>query len=172
MSDFRIVFNHKIVDYKILSFHSVFAHIELEKFLDSILSLSFTLSRRMSGPMNSANSASFISPRPLNRVISALLPNLAIAASPLHRYSNRTYLSLLRFPLSCGFSFGASHGILVADAEKRSLKNIYMPFLHKIGEEHIRKKVMISRRMCIPSTSASVAIMTLLYLSPSIPLRY
>ena len=125
MSDFRIVFNHKIVDYKILSFHSVFAHIELEKFLDSILSLSFTLSRRMSRPMNSANSASFISPRPLNRVISALLPNLAIAASLFHRYSNRTYLSLLRFPLSCGFSFGASHGILAADAEKRSLKNIY-----------------------------------------------
>ena len=41
MSDFRIVFNHKIVDYKILSFHSVFAHIELEKFLDSILSFEF-----------------------------------------------------------------------------------------------------------------------------------
>lgn len=52
-------------------------------------------------------------------------------------------------------------GSLVAHPEKRSLQDIDMTFLDQLWEE-LQEKVMISKRMCMPSTSASVATMTLL----------
>lgn len=51
--------------------------------------------------------------------------------------------------------------LAVADAKQWGLKHIDMPLLDQFGEE-LKEKVMMSRRICIPSTSASVATITLL----------
>ena len=73
--------HHKIPHDEVFAFRGVLAHVEGQVPDASCLGAYSTWLNFMPLPMNCGNSLGLISPRPLKRVISQLLPSLALAAS-------------------------------------------------------------------------------------------